>query len=704
VEAQVLWNGHVAAKLPALDTGIVSLELPALHAGHHSIFVQLLCTDASCPHPVNGSVFFSASAAPSPLPQGAAPAPEMHASEVVDAEIAAFECSEDDLAAFLPRHRRRAARAKPAEGEMCRALAELHSLLVRDVQQRPADAQALAALGRFFMARRRVPSAVRLYRAALRRSKEAGSGSGPRPGAGAGADSDLWRVDTCSHLHQALHIAVSLRALRDAAAHAKAWPPPARPAHAPAAQEEEEEMVEQPAHAPAAQHYEHALLMHLRRFIPPDAAGHEHSVGASGNGDRSPREAREARRQGGMAVVEGERAGRGSAEPREVSMPGGERGGRMQEEGGGGGAVSEEEVVFGVVSGRGMYETRARAVAETWMSQAPTPPVPPPPYGPTSANSPPPLPSSSPGVPPVFLSPKATYPSPPTSTLPPCGTYLSHTYIYGDAPHQLRDLDERPWRRGGRGRGGNRSRSILPVPVPDTPEQSWLLRLTLHDDFFSSVPKFVLALVDLYVRHPRAKWFYVAGCDTYLVANNLLLALGGLDSEQRIVVGGHAGMHFDVLFLSGGSGLAFSRGYMATLAPRAPALLRSWMEVDGPRHRCTPCADIFFVHASRLLDAEMLQRPFFFAFWPQYYVTSTAARELGTPAAPTVLWPPQDMPRMGGRLDRVSLEVEREEEFLFADVHCQDIPVFEPGLGALYVSFFFLLGGACGRGRWCAVC
>ena len=394
-------------------------------------------------------------------------------------------------------------------------------------------------------------------------------------------------------------------------------------------------------------------------------------------------------------------------------MHGGKRGGRTPEEGGGGGAVSEEEVVFGVVSGRGMYETRARAVAETWMSHAPPPRVPPPPYaGPTSAHSPCPLPSSSPGVPPAFVPPTAKYFSSPTSTMPPSGTYLSHTYIYGDAPHQLRDLDERPWRGGG-GRGGggvrDRSRNILPVPVPDTPEQSWLKRLTELDDFFSSVPKFVLALVDLYVRHPRAKWFYVAGCDTYLVAHNLLLALGGLDSEQRLVVGGHAGKHFEVMFLSGGSGLAFSRGYMAALAPRAPALLRSWMEVDGPRHRCTPCADIFFVHASRLLDAEMLQRPFFFAFWPQYYVASTAAHELETPAAPTVLWPPHDMPRMpgqptewggwGGRLDAVSLEEEAEE-----DVHCQDIPVFEPGLGVLYVLFFFLLGSACGRGCWWAVC
>ena len=49
------------------------------------------------------------------------------------------------------------------------------------------------------------------------------------------------------------------------------------------------------------------------------------------------------------------------------------------------------------------------------------------------------------------------------------------------------------------------------------------------------------------------------GCDTYLIPANLLDTLGGLDPEVRLMLGGHAGMHFDMLFLSGGSGLVFSR-------------------------------------------------------------------------------------------------------------------------------------------------
>ena len=374
LDAQVLWNGHVAATLPALDTGFVSLALPALHAGHHSIFVKLLCSDASCPHPVNGSVFFSATAAPASPAQGDARAPETRASDAVDAEIAAeiavFECTDDDLAAFLPHNPRRAtpeksaapvastggpaacagrqhgrtcSHGRPTKDKMCRALAALHGHLLRDVQQRPRDAQAWAALGRFFMSRRRVPAAVSLYRAALRRSRDGDSGSGPEKG----ADWDLWRVDTCSHLHQALHMAASLRAV-------------GHPAHTP----EGPSAPPGPAHALTPQAFEHALLSHLRLYFPSDTVG---------PGDAQRQQELDAQRQqelhahaaslqdghsnrdhGGEGLVEG-----GSVGGTAASGP--RLGDWLQEEDGSETAVSEEEVVFGVVSGRSMYETRARA-------------------------------------------------------------------------------------------------------------------------------------------------------------------------------------------------------------------------------------------------------------------------------------------------------------------------------------------------------
>ena len=47
-----------------------------------------------------------------------------------------------------------------------------------------------------------------------------------------------------------------------------------------------------------------------------------------------------------------------------------ERGGRVvSEDEVSEGEVSEGEVIFGVVSGSRMYETRGRAVVETWMAQ-----------------------------------------------------------------------------------------------------------------------------------------------------------------------------------------------------------------------------------------------------------------------------------------------------------------------------------------------
>ena len=107
------------------------------------------------------------------------------------------------------------------------------------------------------------------------------------------------------------------------------------------------------------------------------------------------------------------------------------------------------------------------------------------------------------------------------------------------------------------------------------------------------------------------------------------------------------------------------QGYMSALAPRAPSLLRDWLEVTGPRQRCTPCADIFFVHASRLLRAEMIQRPAFYAFWPQYYVSAWhSPSDSGSDG--TLRWP-------GARQGA-------DAEALLAD-ECRDIEVFRAGLG-----------------------
>jgi hypothetical protein len=172
------------------------------------------------------------------------------------------------------------------------------------------------------------------------------------------------------------------------------------------------------------------------------------------------------------------------------------------------------------------------------------------------------------------------------------------------------------------------------VPVPDGPGAAWLAAAARRDDFFSSVPKFVLALLALLRAHPRHDWYFLAGCDTYVFPRAVEGAVRGIDARrERVLLGGHAGVHGagergGTLFLSGGSGLLFSHAFASALAPEAPALLRRWIERDGAAARCAPCADLAFAHFAALLGARVEQRPCFYAFWPQYYL---AAQPEGAP-------------------------------------------------------------------------
>ncbi len=118
------------------------------------------------------------------------------------------------------------------------------------------------------------------------------------------------------------------------------------------------------------------------------------------------------------------------------------------------------EIVYGIVTGKNFYATRASAVASTWL-----------------------------------LSP-----------------HVQHVYIYGEqAGHVSACVN-----------GTCTQRHVLTVTLPcNGPTQRFLARVTYRDDFFSSVPKFLFALVHMYNAHPDQPWYYVGGCDTYLVPENL---------------------------------------------------------------------------------------------------------------------------------------------------------------------------------------
>ena len=91
------------------------------------------------------------------------------------------------------------------------------------------------------------------------------------------------------------------------------------------------------------------------------------------------------------------------------------------------------------------------------------------------------------------------------------------------------------------------------------------------------------------------QWYYVAGCDTYLLPANLLRALDGLDPQQMLLVGGHAGMHFDTLFLSGGSGLVFSQASLCLGCPPASAAAPATLPALGSRCRLGKCLDLWVI-------------------------------------------------------------------------------------------------------------
>lgn len=190
---KVYWNGAEAATLSSIDDGLIAIQLPSVHQGHHSVFVQLQCSEA-CPHPVNGSVFFAASASP----QEADTASKSSEARPVAGQGTFFEalgkvrnlsCTSADVQAFLPshfntiafqresawahkypaeqgKHRRR--KAAPSKTEVCAALAALHEELWQAVIQSPLDPDAWMNLARWLVSRGRLHAAIEGYRGALR--------------------------------------------------------------------------------------------------------------------------------------------------------------------------------------------------------------------------------------------------------------------------------------------------------------------------------------------------------------------------------------------------------------------------------------------------------------------------------------------------------------------------------------------------------
>lgn len=191
--------------------------------------------------------------------------------------------------------------------------------------------------------------------------------------------------------------------------------------------------------------------------------------------------------------------------------------------------VVAEQVIYAVVSGSSFLATRASAVVSTWLTL----------------------------------------------------DSIRHAYIYSDAPGNVTACPG-----GGDGACSIKSVVVPPAHCPSKELSSWVSAITYRDDYFSSVPKFILSLLDMHRRHPDAPWYYMAGCDTYLLPGNLAEVLEGINSTDRIVVGGNSGLHGGALaFLSGGSGLAISNGF-SECCPHLTRMCRC-----PPPRMCQPSAN-----------------------------------------------------------------------------------------------------------------
>jgi hypothetical protein len=86
----------------------------------------------------------------------------------------------------------------------------------------------------------------------------------------------------------------------------------------------------------------------------------------------------------------------------------------------------------------------------------------------------------------------------------------------------------------------------------------------------------------------RQKWFYIAGCDTFILPHHLLKRLDGLDYTKPIFLGGHTGHHgclgeikpkVTIEFPSGGAGFFFSMKLFEMMQPN----LTNFVENVWPR-------------------------------------------------------------------------------------------------------------------------
>ncbi|CAF1093872.1 unnamed protein product [Rotaria sp. Silwood1] len=123
----------------------------------------------------------------------------------------------------------------------------------------------------------------------------------------------------------------------------------------------------------------------------------------------------------------------------------------------------------------------------------------------------------------------------------------------------------------------------------------------------------------------RQKWFYIAGCDTFIIPHHLLKRLDGVDYRKPILLGGHTGEHtcpgknnrtFPVEFPSGGAGFFFSMKLLEMMQPH----LTNYVEKVWSRR--SVASDVALTCLATQLGVQVTKKLGFWAHPPEFTLTA----------------------------------------------------------------------------------
>jgi hypothetical protein len=119
----------------------------------------------------------------------------------------------------------------------------------------------------------------------------------------------------------------------------------------------------------------------------------------------------------------------------------------------------------------------------------------------------------------------------------------------------------------------------------------------------------------------RQKWFYIAGCDTFILPHHLVKRLDGLDYRKPIILGGHSDKHqclgnmnkrMKVEFPSGGAGFFLTIKLLEMMQPH----LSHFVENIWPNTSET--SDVVLACLAAQLDVRLTKQVGFWANTPAF--------------------------------------------------------------------------------------